>query len=123
MKNLLRVFCLSQDCLLNSLQAEYEAYYIINVLQFPFSGDTTTGYDTRKLLKKIGYINTKVHLHIDRVILANREIYSRYVKTVILKPFIEHLPDDKIRNRYWNYFWMTLKREVLIVRNLKPRGP
>lgn len=60
--------------------------------------------DTRILLEKIGYINTKVHLHNDRVILTNRETYSRFVKTVILKPFLEHLPDDKIRNRYLRLF-------------------
>ena len=39
-------------------------------------------YDTTKLLRKIGYVNTKVHLHNDMVIMTNREIYSRFVKTV-----------------------------------------
>ncbi|MDP9288187.1 MAG: hypothetical protein M3P08_08325 [Thermoproteota archaeon] len=28
----------------------------------------------------------------------------RFVKTVIMKPFLEHLPDDKIRNRYLELF-------------------
>ena len=68
--------------------------------------------DTSKLLGEIGYINTKVHLHNDCVSLADREIYSRFVKTVIMKPFLEHplehplehLPDDKIRNRYLELF-------------------
>ena len=60
--------------------------------------------DTSKLLLKIGYINTKVHLHLDCVNLADREIYSRFVKTVIMKPFLELLPDDKIRNRYLELF-------------------
>jgi hypothetical protein len=60
--------------------------------------------NTRKLLEKIGYKDTKVQLHNDRVILTNREIYSRFVKTVIMKPFLEHLPDDKIRNRYLESF-------------------
>jgi hypothetical protein len=36
--------------------------------------------------------------------LIDHEIYSRLVKTVILKPFLEHLPDDKIRNRYLGLF-------------------
>src|SRR5712691_5954539 len=44
--------------------------------------------DTTKLLEKIGYIDTKVHLHKDR-----REIYSRFVKTVIMKEI-----------DIWNYF-------------------
>ena len=61
-------------------------------------------YDTTKLLREIGYVNTKVQLHDDLVIMTNREIYSRFVKTVIMKPFLEHLPDDKIRNRYLKLF-------------------
>ena len=60
--------------------------------------------DTSKLLGKIGYVSTKVHLHNDCVNLADREIYSRFVKTVIMKPFLEHLPDDKTRNRYLELF-------------------
>jgi trans-aconitate 2-methyltransferase len=60
--------------------------------------------DTRILLEKIGYINTKVHLHNDPVILTNREIYSKFVKTVIMKPFLERLPDDETRNRYLELF-------------------
>jgi trans-aconitate methyltransferase len=60
--------------------------------------------DTSKLLGEIGYINTKVHLHNDCVNLANGEIYSRFVKAIIMKPFLEHLPDDKIRNRYLELF-------------------
>ena len=79
--------------------------------------------DTRKLLEKIGYINTKVHLHNDHVILTNREIYSRFVKTVIMKPFLQHLPDDKIRNRYLELFLDEVKRVVLVITNLKCFGP
>lgn len=60
--------------------------------------------DSNKSLKKIGYTNTKVHLHNDRVILTNRDIYSRFVKTVIMKPFLEHLPDEKVRLRYLELF-------------------
>jgi trans-aconitate 2-methyltransferase len=61
-------------------------------------------YDTTRLLREIGYVNTKVQLHDDLVIMTNREIYSRFVKTVIMKPFLEHLPNDKIRNRYLKLF-------------------
>jgi trans-aconitate 2-methyltransferase len=45
--------------------------------------------ETRKLLEKIGYISTKIRLHNDRVIRRRRKIYSRFVKTVIMKPFLE----------------------------------
>ena len=60
--------------------------------------------DTTILLRKIGYVNIKVHLHNDRVTLTNRDIYSRFVKTVIMKPFLEYLPDDETRNRFLEFF-------------------
>lgn len=60
--------------------------------------------DTTTLLRKIGYVNIKVHLHNDRVTLTNREIYSRFVKTVVMKPFLECLPDDETRNRFLEFF-------------------
>jgi len=60
--------------------------------------------DTTKLLREIGYISTRVHLHSDRVSLTDREIYSKFVKTVIMKPFLERLPDNKTRDRYLESF-------------------
>jgi trans-aconitate 2-methyltransferase len=54
--------------------------------------------DTDKLLWEIGFINTGVHLHNDRVSLTNRDLSAKFVKTVIMKPFLECLPDDEIRN-------------------------
>ena len=60
--------------------------------------------DTTRLLRKTGYVNIKVHSHNDRVTLTNREIYSRFVKTVIMKPFLECLSDDEARNRFLEFF-------------------
>jgi len=60
--------------------------------------------DTTRLLKKIGYTNTRVSLHNDCVSLTNRKIYARFVKTVIMKPFLERLPNDEIRNRFLELF-------------------
>jgi len=60
--------------------------------------------DTSKLLGKIGYVNINVHLHDDCVKLSNRQIYSKFVRTVIMKPFLERIPKDKIRNRYLELF-------------------
>jgi trans-aconitate methyltransferase len=64
--------------------------------------------DTSNLLKRIGFINTKintkVNLHNDRINLANRKLYSRFVKTVIMKPFLERLTEEKIKNRYLDLF-------------------
>ena len=61
--------------------------------------------DTSKLLRKIVYINNKVHLHNSHITMINREVYSRFIKTVIIKPFLERLPDDgKLRNKYLGSF-------------------
>ena len=60
--------------------------------------------DTINLLREIGYTSTRVHLHSDRVSLTGRKIYSKFVKTVIMKPFLERLPNDKTRDRYLELF-------------------
>jgi trans-aconitate methyltransferase len=60
--------------------------------------------ETSKLLGKIGYVNINVHLHNDCVNLTYREIYSKLVRTVIMNPFLERIPKDKIRNRYLELF-------------------
>ena len=67
--------------------------------------------DTSKLLGEIGYVSTKIHLHNDCVNLIDREIYSRFVKTVIMKPFLERLPDDdKLKNRYLELFLQEVEK-------------
>ena len=73
--------------------------------------------DTDKLLREIGYINTGVHLHNDRVILTNRKIYAKFVKTVIMKPFWNAFLMMKYEIDIWNYFCMKLKREIIVVGN------
>jgi trans-aconitate 2-methyltransferase len=50
--------------------------------------------DTDKLLKEIGYVNSRVQLNRDYVILLNRRIYSRFIKTVVAKPYLECLATD-----------------------------
>ena len=54
--------------------------------------------DTNKLLQKIGYINTKVYSSSDCVVLPNRQIYSKFVKTVVLKSYLDHLSSDNYDN-------------------------
>jgi trans-aconitate 2-methyltransferase len=66
--------------------------------------------DTSKLLEEIGYVSTKIHLYNDCVNLIDREVYSRFVKTVIMKPFLERLPDDKLRNRYLELFLQEVEK-------------
>jgi hypothetical protein len=50
--------------------------------------------DTDKLLKEIGYVNSRVYLNRDCVSLPNRRIYSRFIKTVVAKPYLERLSSD-----------------------------
>jgi trans-aconitate 2-methyltransferase len=50
--------------------------------------------DTNKLLQEIGYVNTTLYSNTDCVILPNRRVYSKFVKTVVMKSYLEHLSRD-----------------------------
>lgn len=50
--------------------------------------------DTYKLLQETGFVNAKVFSSSDRVILPNRQVYSKFVKTVVIKSYLDHLPQD-----------------------------
>ena len=47
--------------------------------------------DTNKLLREIGYINIKTYTDSDCVFLPDRQMYSKFVKTVVLKSYLDHL--------------------------------
>lgn len=47
--------------------------------------------DTNKLLREIGYKNIKTYTHSDCVSLPDRQMYSKFVKTVVLKSYLDHL--------------------------------
>jgi trans-aconitate 2-methyltransferase len=69
--------------------------------------------DTDKLLKEIGYVNSKVYLNSDCVSLPNRRIYSKFIKTVVAKPYLEHLSSnngDKLKTAFLKLFLDTVKR-------------
>jgi trans-aconitate 2-methyltransferase len=51
--------------------------------------------DTSKLLREIGYVNTRVYYSDDGVTLPNQRIYSKFVKTVVMKPYLDHLSSHK----------------------------
>ncbi len=51
-------------------------------------------HDTIKLLKEIGYVNTTVYTNTDCVILPNRDTYSKFIKTVVMKSYLERLSGD-----------------------------
>lgn len=56
-------------------------------------------HDTDNLLEEIGYVNRTVYLYSDCVILPNRRIYSKFVKTVVMKPYLGRLLSR--RNARW----------------------
>jgi trans-aconitate methyltransferase len=63
--------------------------------------------DTNKLLEEVGYVNTKVYSTSDFVILPNRHIYSKFVKTVVMKPYLECLSpdhDDELKTLFLELF-------------------
>jgi trans-aconitate 2-methyltransferase len=69
--------------------------------------------DTDKLLKEIGYVNNRVYLNIDYISLPNRRIYSRFIKTVVAKPYLERLSSDngdKLKTAFLKLFLDEVKR-------------
>jgi trans-aconitate 2-methyltransferase len=51
--------------------------------------------DTDALLQEIGYTDRTTYLHSDRVFFSNRRIYAKFIKTVVMKPYLQHLAVDK----------------------------
>jgi trans-aconitate methyltransferase len=69
--------------------------------------------DTDKLLKEIGYVNSRVYSNRDCVILPNRHVYSRFIKTVVAKPYLERLSEDngdKLRTAFLELFLDEVKK-------------
>jgi trans-aconitate methyltransferase len=67
--------------------------------------------DTSKLLRETGYVNTKVYYSNDTVTLPNQGIYSKFVKTVVMKPYLDHLSSsnddyyaDKLKDLFLKFF-------------------
>ena len=67
--------------------------------------------DTSKLLQEIGYVNTKVYYSDDCVTLPNRLIYTKFVKTVVMKSYLDHLSShnddydsDKLKGLFLELF-------------------
>jgi trans-aconitate 2-methyltransferase len=65
--------------------------------------------DTNKMLQETGYVNTTVYSNSDCVILPNRQIYSKFVKTVVMKPYLDYLSQhndeiDKLKTLFLEVF-------------------
>ena len=71
--------------------------------------------DTSKLLQEIGYVNAAVYYSDDCVTLPNRRIYSKFVKTVVMKSYLDHLSshnDDYDINKLKDLFLELFLDEV-----------
>ena len=72
--------------------------------------------DTYKLLQEIGYVNTTVYSSSDHVILPNLRTYSKFVKTVVMKSYLDYLsPDndgdtDELRTLFLEAFLEEVKK-------------
>ncbi len=64
--------------------------------------------DTNRLLEEAGYVNTTVYSNSDCIILPNSRIYSKFVKTVVMKSYLEYLSidndDDKLKTLFLELF-------------------
>jgi hypothetical protein len=60
--------------------------------------------DTNKLLEEIGYVNTRVYSNSDCIILPNRHMYSRFVKTVVAKPRLSTDNGNKLKTTFLKLF-------------------
>jgi trans-aconitate 2-methyltransferase len=73
--------------------------------------------DTSKLLQEIGYVSTKVYNSDDCVTLPNGQIYSKFVKTVVMKSYLDHLSlhnddydTDKLKDLFLKLFLDEVKK-------------
>ena len=73
--------------------------------------------DISKLLQKIGYVNVAVYYSDDCVSLPNRQIYSKFVKTVVMKSYLDHISShnddhniDKLKTLFLQLFLDELEK-------------
>jgi hypothetical protein len=56
--------------------------------------------DTKNILKELGYREAKVYLTDAPVTFDSKGDYCVYLETVILGPYLKHLPSEKIRVKF-----------------------
>ena len=69
--------------------------------------------DTEKLLREIGFNNIHAYLSNEIITFPNSKSYSEFVKTIVMKPFLEYLPDDQTKDRYLKLFLDTAEKSGL----------
>jgi trans-aconitate 2-methyltransferase len=74
--------------------------------------------ETDKLLEEAGYVNRNVHSTKDSVVFPNRSVYTKFVKTVIMKSYMEHLSvnnhnnsnNEKLKALFFDMFLNEIKK-------------
>ncbi len=69
--------------------------------------------DTEKLLEEIGFTNIDVYLSNAITTFPDSKAYSQFVKTVVMKPFLQYLPDDQLKDKYVKLFLDTVEKSGL----------
>ncbi len=100
--NLQRTLIILEDVIRLS---EFKQYFAKQDKPWNFAKPHTTA----ELLKRIGYSKLNVQLQDNTIDLMNWKMYSEFVKTVILKPFLQHLSDENIKSRFLNIFLERVK--------------
>ena len=60
--------------------------------------------ETHTLLKEIGFKNINVYLSNAYTTFSDRKSYSEFIKTVVMRPFLDYLPKEKLKSKYLNLF-------------------
>lgn len=60
--------------------------------------------ETHTLLEEIGFKNVNVYLSNGYTTFSDQKSYSEFIKTVVMRPFLDYLPNEKIKSKYLNLF-------------------
>jgi trans-aconitate methyltransferase len=72
--------------------------------------------ETDKLLEEIGYVNRNVYSTNGSAVFPNQDVYAKFIKTVILKSYLEHLSvgknndDETLKSLFFNMFLNEIKK-------------
>jgi trans-aconitate 2-methyltransferase len=56
--------------------------------------------DTEKILQEIGFRNIQVFLEKKEAKFPNKEEYLLFIKTIVLRPYLEYLPNDMLKDKF-----------------------
>lgn len=59
-----------------------------------------TKQDTEKILQNTGFQNIHVYVENKEVNLQNKKKYLVFIKTIVLRPYLEYLPNDALKNKF-----------------------